>query len=220
MEIDEVPDDRRLAMLRYFAQSKDSPEERLLDKTFKARVKSIFKNGEEKFTFFWKSDSCFSQWYPSKFIGQGIMWHDEKYLKGLPNEIEFNCAEQYMMYHKAMLFLDRETAKEILKTKNPKEQKRLGRKVANFNEKVWKQKRSSIVYWGNERKFQQNENCLSKLLGTAGTTLVESSPYDKVWGIGLSKFDQRAYDRGQWNGLNLLGEILTLLRMKFNNDVY
>ncbi len=220
MEIHEFSDDRRLAILRYFAQSNESPEESLLHDVVKARIKFIFENGKENFTFFWKSNSCFSHWYPSKFIGQGILWHEVKYLNGMPNENEFNCMEQYMMYHKAMLFLDREIAKEIMMTKDPKEQKRLGRKVANFDEKVWKQKRSAIVYWGNEKKFQQNEVCMSKLLETVGTTLVESSPYDKIWGIGLSKSDPRANDRDQWKGLNLLGEILTFLRMKFNNDVY
>lgn len=220
MEVDEFSDDRRLAILRYFAQSNRFSEESLLDSVVEARVKFIFENGKEKFTFFWKSNSCFSHWYPSKFIGQGILWHEENHLRGLPKENEFNCMEQYMMYHKAILFLDGEIAKKILKTKDPREQKRLGRKVKNFDEKIWKQKRSTIVCWGNELKFQQNKACMSKLLETVGTTLVESSPYDKVWGIGLSKSDPRANDRGQWKGLNLLGEILTFLRVKFNNDVY
>jgi len=215
-----MSDDRRLAMLKHMVQSTKSPYEYLLNETMRARLRFVYENGRENHTFFWKSNSCFSQWYPTKFIGQGILWYEESYLKGMPNQIEFNCAEQYMMYHKAMLFLDRETAKKILRSNNPKEQKQLGRKVKNFNERVWNHKKVSTVYWGNELKFKQNEECKSQLMETVKTTLVEASPYDKVWGIGLSKRDKRAHDRCEWKGLNLLGEILTLIRVKFNNEIY
>ena len=168
-----------------------------MEKLVQVKLKYLIRNGSyEKFTFFWHSSSCFSQWYISKFTGRGILWADESLLEDLPLEITFNCMEQYMMYHKAMLFLDRPSARKILDTKNPKEQKKIGRSVQNFDEKVWKKYRHSIVYWGNENKFTQNKILLSKLMSTKGTTLVEASPYDKIWGVGLSKKDDRIRDRG------------------------
>jgi ribA/ribD-fused uncharacterized protein len=74
------------------------------------------------FTFFWQNRSPFSNWYPSIFTHNGIT---------------FSRGEQYMMYQKAMLFGDVNTAHAILLTGNPKEQKDLGRMVANYDEAVW-----------------------------------------------------------------------------------
>ena len=220
MNLNSLPDDRCLAIRRQISLSQESFEKEILADSLKIRAKFILEKGEEKFTFFWNSNSCFSQWYPSSFYGQGIIWDDKAYLGDLPTTFKFNCAEQFMMYHKAMLFLDRKTAKKILSTTNPKEQKRLGRRVLNFDERVWKYYRSSIVYWANEKKFTTNAACLSKLLATKGTSLVEASPYDKTWGIGLSESDPRAKDRSQWKGVNLLGEILTRLRVKLSSGNY
>ncbi|MEL6653023.1 MAG: NADAR family protein [Bacteroidota bacterium] len=127
-------------------------------------------------------------------------------------ERQFTSTEQFMMYNKALLFLDRETAAAIMKTDNPREQKALGRQVKNFDEAVWQFARSEIVLRGNRFKFSQNEDIKYSLLETEGTTIVEASPYDKIWGIGLLESDERAQDRSSWQGLNLLGEILTELR--------
>lgn len=134
-----------LAVRRFLSQSEESPEDFLEDKLVKLKLKKlILEGGYEKFIFFWHSSSCFSQWYISEFTGRGIMWNDESFLEGLPLEITFNCMEQYMMYHKAMLFLDRTSARKILDTKNPKEQKQIGRSVQNFEEKVWKKYRPQL----------------------------------------------------------------------------
>lgn len=210
-----------LAVRRFLSQSKEFTEDYIEDRLVKLKLKKlILEGGFEKFTFFWHSSSCFSQWYLSDFTGHGIMYDDESFLEGLPLETTFNCMEQYMMYHKAMLFLDRASARKILDTKSPKEQKQLGRLVQNFEEKVWKEYRSTIVYRGNELKFTQSEKLLSALKATRGTTLVEASPYDKVWGAGLSQKDRRIHDRGKWKGLNLLGEILTTLRVELDSGKY
>ena len=125
-----------------------------------------------------------------------------------------------MMYHKAVLFLDREVALKILEVSNPKEQKKLGRIVKNFHESTWNYYRSAIVYWGNKKKFTQNPSLHAELMSTVGTTLVEASPYDKIWGVGLSSKDVRIKNRNNWQGQNLLGEILTALRTRLNGGVY
>lgn len=152
---------------------------------------------KETFTFFWQSRSPFSQWYPSNFVLEGI---------------RFYCAEQAMMYHKAILFGDKEIAQKILQAKEPREQKALGRKVKNFDKKRWDSMCKQIVYTANEAKFTQNEELLQILLATEGTTLVEASPVDTIWGIGLAADDPRALDRTKWRGTNWLGEVLTELR--------
>ena len=149
------------------------------------------------FTFFFTEANPFSQWYPCTFtVGENT----------------FNCAEQYMMHGKALLFKDTETAAKILAAAHPRQHKALGRKVTPFDDAVWKREREGIVRAGSRAKFTQNAELLDKLLATAGTTLVEASPYDKIWGIGLAATDARAKDPAQWKGQNLLGKILTELR--------
>jgi ribA/ribD-fused uncharacterized protein len=152
---------------------------------------------KEEFTFFWRSESPFSQWYPAEFAIGGLQFH---------------CAEQYMMYCKALLFDDEEIAHKILDASSPRTQKSLGRKVRHFSESVWEEHSHEIVYTGNHAKFTQNPPLKAALLATAGTILVEASPHDRIWGIGLAEDDPRIHDRKQWQGQNRLGEILTRLR--------
>jgi len=154
------------------------------------------ENNKEEFIFFWKN-SPFSQFYRCSFT---------------INNQEYNCAEQYMMYQKAILFNDKDTANKIIKTINPNEIKKLGREVKNFDEQKWINNRESIVVQGNIAKFTQNSKLLDQLFKTNGKTLVEASPYDKIWGIGLSSDNPKAQDRTKWLGMNLLGKILTEIR--------
>jgi ribA/ribD-fused uncharacterized protein len=149
------------------------------------------------FTFFFTEASPFSQWYRCRFEADGRV---------------FNCMEQYMMLGKARLFEDAETAEKIMAADHPRQHKALGRKVTPFDDKVWRRERENIVLAGNRAKFTQNEELRALLLATAGTTLVEASPYDRIWGIGLGANDPRAQDPAQWRGQNLLGKLLTQLR--------
>jgi len=149
------------------------------------------------YTFFFTEASPFSQWYRSTFTVDGIA---------------FNCAEQFMMHGKAKLFDDAETAAKILAADHPRQHKAHGRKVKPFDDAVWRREREAIVLAGSRAKFTQNAALLELLLATRGTTLVEASPYDKIWGIGLSAEDPRAQDPKSWRGQNLLGKILTQLR--------
>ena len=150
-----------------------------------------------EYTFFFTEANPFSQWFPCSFVVEGNT---------------FNCAEQFMMHGKALLFRDTVTAAKILAAAHPRQHKALGRKVTPFDDAVWKRERMTIVRAGSHAKFTQNPALLQKLLATAGTVLVEASPYDKIWGIGLAATDPRAKDPAQWRGQNLLGKILTELR--------
>lgn len=174
---------------------------------------------EERFTFFWETKSPFSQWHPSGFEAPSYMWRNSFYenlveKEGFPATFQFRSAEQYMMYCKAMLFIDTEVAGKIMSSVNPREIKDLGRKVRRFSEDTWYVFRWRFVYEGNKYKFTQSETLKEVLCATEGTTLVEASPYDRIWGIGLTKDDPKAHQRSTWEGKNLLGEILTELRIE------
>lgn len=150
------------------------------------------------FTFFWEADSPFSQWHPGQPFKLG--------------GVSFTCAERAMMYEKAILFGDRGVAAEILAATSPRKMKALGRKVRGFEEEVWLRHREDIVYRVNAAKFDADPAARAALLETAGTTIVEASPVDTIWGIGLAQDDPDAQDPEKWRGLNLLGKALTRVR--------
>ena len=154
----------------------------------------------EKFIFFWKTSEfygSFSNWYMVDFNFEGH---------------KFNCSEQAMMYMKAKLFGDQDQADKISLTKDPASQKALGRGVVGFNESVWNAECKRIVYKVCRAKFVQNPKLLAILFSTQGHTLVEASPKDTIWGIGLDENHPDAMDRKKWRGKNWLGEVLTELR--------
>lgn len=147
------------------------------------------------FHLFWKGP--LSQWHRSSFTINGR---------------KYNCCEQFMMSQKAILFADHETFDLIMESDSPSEQKKLGRQVKNFVERDWNAIAKSVVYGGNYAKFTQNPDLLKYLLATSGMELVEASPYDVIWGIGLTADDPLALNRETWRGKNWLGEILTKVR--------
>ena len=132
-------------------------------------------------------------------------------------EIMFNCAEQAMMYHKAMLFNDTVTAQKILDTDSPKAQKALGRKVTPFNPKEWSRMSRLIVLEINYAKFSQHEDLKELLLSTGYKILVEASPFDKVWGIGRREGTEGIEDQKNWNGKNWLGYCLSDVKHMLQN---
>lgn len=162
-----------------------------------------------QYLFFWghrqsKSgeigSSCCSQWFPVGFELNGVY---------------YRTAEHYMMAEKARLFGDDAIASQIIEAATPNEAKKLGRKVRGFDNGKWKEARFDIVVRGNTAKFSQNPRLKAWLLGTAPLLLVESSPVDPIWGIGLHRDDPAASDPLRWNGLNLLGFALTFVRDGF-----
>jgi ribA/ribD-fused uncharacterized protein len=117
-----------------------------------------------------------------------------------------------MMYQKAILFGDTNIARAILSTDNPKEQKDLGRMVSNYNDEIWAAKRVDIMVAGLFEKFNQNPRLKEALLNTGDTIIVEASPVDRIWGIGLAEDHPDALDQTKWRGQNLLGVVLMRVR--------
>ncbi|ODN02696.1 hypothetical protein Ocin01_04007 [Orchesella cincta] len=171
---------------------------------------------EERFTFFWKSRSPFSQFHPSPFHGKPLYCTTPEDSVGYT----FAHCEQWMMFNKAKLFQDEESARKILAETQPEGCKALGRKVKGFIDILWKQENESIVKAGNRLKFTQNPDLMRELMQTDGTTLAEASPFDRVYGIGLSAENPMARFRVNWRGQNLLGEILTGLREELKAEGY
>jgi ribA/ribD-fused uncharacterized protein len=122
------------------------------------------------------------------------------------------CTEQYMIASKAWIFGDEEIKKEILESRDPKTMKSLGRKVRNFDPIIWEITRHSIVLNGNYHKFAQNKKMRNILFGTGDRILVEASPMDTIWGIGLGENNADATKPSNWRGSNLLGFALMEVR--------
>lgn len=155
------------------------------------------------FVFFFGKDDFLSNWHPAHFTVNGV---------------SFTCVEQFMMYSKAMLFDCADIAEKVLQTSDPKTQKALGRSVRNFDATVWDAKRLNIVTVGCREKFAQNPRLLAQLIATGTRRLVEASPYDRIWGIGLRETDPRAETPARWLGKNLLGEALMEARKMLTAD--
>jgi len=153
------------------------------------------------YVFFWKPGTaprdCLGQWQPSVF--------KECHMK-------YNCAEQYMMAKKAQVFEDKEMEESIMEATSPKTMKALGQKVRNFDDSTWNKLKYSIVLNGNYHKFAQNKEMRDFLLSTGDKILVEASPFDKIWGIGLDESSEMATAPKNWRGLNLLGFALMEVR--------
>lgn len=159
--------------------------------------------------FFFLNGPC-SQWYPATFQAKPL---------GTNTELEFNCAEQYMMASKATLFGDSQTFKEIMAVEQqsdwraaPKKQKALGREVQGFDEETWLAHAPDIVRTGNLAKFGQNDNLNLYLQSTSPKILVEGAWYDPLWGVGLAWDNPMIADPKNWKGKNWLGNALTRVR--------
>jgi len=146
--------------------------------------------------YFW-GDPTLSNWGPSE-----IMWKKNK----------FENSEQAFMWEKALCFGDLEIANEILKNSNPSVAKNLGRKVRNYDDAKWAKYRYTIMFEICLAKFSQNDDQRKTLLNTGDRILVEGSPYDKVWGVGLHWTDDAILNEDNWNGQNLLGKALMEVR--------
>jgi len=121
-----------------------------------------------------------------------------------------------MMAAKAKLFDDLKTRAEVLAAPNPGAAKALGRKVQGFDESTWVQNRFELVCRANEEKFSQNPHLGRFLAQTGERVLVEASPVDRIWGIGLPADDDSAQNPNLWRGLNLLGFALMHVRRQIH----
>lgn len=133
-------------------------------------------------------------------------------------DITYNCCEQYMMSEKAKFFNDMETNDLIMNAFEPKDQKKLGREVKNFNEVEWNNVADEIVFKANLAKFSQNPDLKKKLLETGTKIFVECSPYDKIWGNGLNITDTLNTHPDNWLGTNRLGKAIMRVREVLNTN--
>ena len=172
--------------------------------TLQNTIEKFQKNEALDFLFFWGhtvkeeiTKTCFSQWFPCEFVEDGIV---------------YKTAEHYMMANKAKLFNDNEILEKVLNSETPNEAKGLGRKVKNFDSQIWDNHKYDIVKQANLLKFSQNQEFRDFLLSTEDKIIVEASPYDKIWGIGMLESDKNILNPLLWNGENLLGFALMEVR--------
>lgn len=156
----------------------------------------------------------FSNFYYSDFVVQ----KENK-------ELVFCCNEQFFMYKKAEVFGDMAVKNEILqiKSKNPQVYKNLGRKVQGFDEATWEAVRYDFMKEGLYQKFSQNEKLKKQLLETGEAVLVETSPFDRIWGIGCGQFTKSGQplqwkNTENWKGLNLIGYALMEVRDQLREE--
>ncbi|MFF8944658.1 NADAR family protein [Streptomyces sp. NPDC014864] len=171
-----------------------------------ALIRAVRTGTRVRYLYFWghrpRHDgrvgaSCLSQWWPAPFTVDGV---------------EYATAEHWMMASKARLFGDAEAEREALGAPNPALAKKAGRLVRGFDEATWERERFRVVAEGSAHKFAAHPELRAFLLGTGDRVLVEASPVDRVWGIGLAADDERAADPEQWRGPNLLGFALMRAR--------
>lgn len=166
----------------------------------------IDRGGHAKYLYFWGhrpskdgtvTKSCFSQWFEISFEVDGV---------------HYPSAEHFMMAEKARLFSDHDVLQRVLVATTPGAAKALGREISAFEESTWLAHRWQIVVAANYAKFSQNTKLREFLLNTADRVLVEASPVDRIWGIGLAADDPAAENPHEWDGLNLLGFALMQVR--------
>ena len=149
-----------------------------------------FHNPDEEY-------GAFSNWYPSKFVADGIC---------------FTSMEQFMMYRKAVWFQDHEIAEQILATEDAARIKELGRMVAGYEDSIWSGIRQMVVYEGLIEKFSQNSELCEQLLSTGDAILAECAVIDRIWGIGVAMDVPKRLDPSKWREQNLLGYALMMVR--------
>ncbi len=212
------------------------PENIVFHDSYKERLEKILNVQSEKkteeYTFFFNLKSPFSNFHPSIFEYKNI---------------KFISNEQFMMYSKARNFQDEQAGQSILAINDSPiakkflsgelsrediisdrelsnqwnglmmEVKKLGRGVKNYDDEIWTAKREKIVLFGVRLKFAQNADLMQELMNTGDSKMVEASPYDKVWGIGLSEQDARKTPVENWPGMNLLGKVFDQFKAEIAN---
>ncbi|KAI6190734.1 NADAR domain-containing protein [Aphelenchoides bicaudatus] len=127
----------------------------------------------------------------------------------------FYSSEQYFMYRKATQFNDAFSQQQLLKERDPKACKSIGRQVRNFDKDVWTSVSFGIMLQALRAKFSHNQNLKDYLLATGDGILVESAPRDRLWGIGMGENNPDVADPAKWKGRNLLGKALMQVRDEF-----
>ncbi|MGW7327304.1 NADAR family protein [Streptomyces sp. NPDC054840] len=175
-------------------------------------IKQVSRGERVKYLPFWGhrpqpdgrlGPSCLSQWWPASFT---------------VGDVRYATAEHWMMAGKARLFGDAEAERAAVEAKSPAAAKKVGRLVRGFDDAIWERERFALVVEGSVHKFGSDPALAGYLLGTGKRVLVEASPLDRIWGIGLAADDERALDPARWRGLNLLGFALMEARERLLQD--
>lgn len=185
----------------------------MLNQHYLTELQQLYnRGGKAHFLFFWGhtprqhnaiDKSSLSNWFPARFEA------DQRI---------YATSEHYLMAHKAWLFGDSDTAETICSAQSSIQAKQSGRQVKGFDEGIWLRHRWRINLEANWLKFSQNPELAAFLIGTGTQILVEASPEDRSWGIGLSAQDPRAQDPRSWLGSNLLGFALMEIRQRLINQ--
>tara|TARA_R110002110_G_scaffold415797_1_gene656211 strand:+ start:33556 stop:34116 length:561 start_codon:yes stop_codon:yes gene_type:complete len=175
-------------------------------------LKTALNDGESlKYVYFWGHSAnlsyidhhCLSQWYPCGFTQDNIL---------------YPTTEHYLMAKKALLFNDKDAFKLILQSSNPGAVKKIGRAVIGFEQTLWDKNKFDIAVSGNYLKFFQNDDLKNYLINTRNKVLVEASPVDRIWGVGLAQDDPKINDPENWQGDNLLGFALMQVRAEIRKS--
>lgn len=159
-----------------------------------------------RFLFFWNpcpepdgsiGPGCLSQWWPAPFVVDGV---------------RYATAEHFMMAGKARVFGDAEAEASVLADDDPAHAKAVGRTVRGYDTATWAEHRVDVVTRGNVAKFGAHPDLAAFLAATGDAVLVEASPVDRLWGIGLAADHPDATHPERWPGLNLLGFALADVR--------
>ena len=141
-----------------------------------------------------------SNFHPAPLIHEGINFHSSK---------------QLIQYQKAKLFSDEHTAQKILESDTALKCQQLSREIANFDHITWQDSARNVSEPGIQQKFTQNPMLMNLLKATGSKILVECA-YDRLWGSGLSLYEEQPFEEERWNGDNLLGNILMSIRAANN----
>ena len=196
----------RFSMARWWCSAANSGFVSFVPRSADDVLAALAQDHPPKFLFFWDDRperdgsagaGCLSQWWSAPFTVDGLT---------------FATAEHYMMWRKATLFGDDLMADQVRAAPHPHAAKALGGQVRGFDQSLWDEHRLPVVVTGNLAKFTQHSELGTFLLGTGQRVLVEASPRDRIWGIGLTRDDPAAADPARWRGLNLLGFALMNVR--------
>jgi ribA/ribD-fused uncharacterized protein len=178
-----------------------------------ANMDELNESSEPQFHIFYGLDSPYDNFYASPF---SLPIHNHKPI-GYQAIFNYFCVEQRFMHMKAIMFDDYKSDDHIMECYDPGIIKMIGRKVKNYDDDVWAAKRFDIMEEAVYAKFSQNPELREKIINEKGI-FVEASPLDKIWGIGLDKYDPRCHIPEKWKGLNLLGKVLDNVRERLTKE--